>query len=60
MGRQTCAAAARRIAIRPPPTKLWAGKMVGVSHLVTVPGGPHGIPWTHADLVNRELMSFIA
>jgi non-heme chloroperoxidase len=34
--------------------------MVGDSRLVTVPGGPHGIPWTHADLVNRELMSFIA
>jgi non-heme chloroperoxidase len=34
-------------------------KMVGDSRLVTVPGGPHGIPWTHADLVNRELMSFI-
>jgi non-heme chloroperoxidase len=33
--------------------------MVRDARLVTVQGGPHGIPWTHADLVNRELLSFI-
>jgi non-heme chloroperoxidase len=33
--------------------------MVRDARLVTVPGGPHGIPWTHADLVNREMLSFI-
>lgn len=27
--------------------------------LVTIVGGPHGIPWTHADKVNEELLSFI-
>ena len=30
------------------------------SRLVTVPDGPHGIPWTHADIVNREILGFIA
>lgn len=29
------------------------------SRLVTVEGGPHGIIWTHADLVNRELLTFL-
>lgn len=27
--------------------------------LVTVKGGPHGIPWTHAELINDELLQFI-
>lgn len=29
------------------------------SRLVTVKGGPHGLNWTHADEVNRELMGFL-
>jgi non-heme chloroperoxidase len=29
------------------------------SRLVTVKGGPHGLNWTHADEVNRELVSFL-
>ncbi len=29
------------------------------SRLVVVEGGPHGIIWTHADLVNRELLNFL-
>jgi non-heme chloroperoxidase len=29
------------------------------SRMVTVEGGPHGITWTHADRVNRELMDFL-
>ncbi len=27
--------------------------------LVTIEGGPHGIPWTHADTIDRELIQFI-
>ena len=30
------------------------------SKLVVVPGGPHGIAWTHSDMVNRELLNFLA
>lgn len=29
------------------------------SRLVTVKGGPHGLNWTHAEEVNRELVSFL-
>jgi non-heme chloroperoxidase len=29
------------------------------SRLVTVKGGPHGLNWTHADEVNRELIGFL-
>jgi non-heme chloroperoxidase len=29
------------------------------SRLVTVRGGPHGLNWTHADEVNRELVGFL-
>jgi non-heme chloroperoxidase len=29
------------------------------SRLVTIEGGPHAIPWTHANVVNRALMEFI-
>ncbi len=29
------------------------------SQLVVLPGAPHGIPWTHAEDVNRALLSFI-
>jgi pimeloyl-ACP methyl ester carboxylesterase len=35
-------------------------KMVSGSRLVVVPEGPHCIIWTHADEVNRELVSFLA
>jgi non-heme chloroperoxidase len=30
------------------------------SRLVVVQGGPHGLTWTHADQVNRELLAFLA
>lgn len=30
------------------------------SRLVAVPGGPHGLIWTHAEIVNRELLDFLA
>ena len=28
--------------------------------LTVVQGGPHAIPWTHADQVNRALLDFLA
>jgi non-heme chloroperoxidase len=30
------------------------------TQLVVIQGGPHGIPWTHADQVNRALLDFLA
>jgi pimeloyl-ACP methyl ester carboxylesterase len=30
------------------------------SRLVVVKGGPHGLNWTHAEEVNRELLDFLA
>ena len=32
---------------------------VGGSRLVVLKDAPHGIPWTHADDINRELLNFI-
>ena len=29
------------------------------SRLATIAGGPHGITWTHAEQVNRELLAFL-
>ncbi len=29
------------------------------SQLVVIKGGPHGIPWTHAEEINRELLNFL-
>ena len=34
--------------------------LIANSELVTVPGGPHNIGWTHADEVNWALMDFLA
>jgi non-heme chloroperoxidase len=34
-------------------------EMVQRSRLVVVEGGPHGLTWTHADQVNRELLNFL-
>lgn len=28
--------------------------------LVVIQGGPHGIAWTHTDIVNRELLNFLS
>jgi len=33
--------------------------LVKDSRLVVIEGGPHGITWTHADRVNRELLNFL-
>jgi len=30
------------------------------ARLVKIANGPHGIPWTHAELVNKELLEFIS
>lgn len=34
-------------------------ELVKGSRLVVVEGGPHGLNWTHADQVNRELLDFL-
>jgi non-heme chloroperoxidase len=34
--------------------------MVNDLDLVVVEGGPHAIPWTHADQVNSSLLKFLA
>jgi non-heme chloroperoxidase len=34
-------------------------ELVKDSRLVVVEGGPHGLLWTHADSVNRELVDFL-
>ena len=33
--------------------------MLPASRLMTLEGAPHGIPWTHADEINAELMTFL-
>src|SRR2546422_2286025 len=35
-------------------------KMIKTVKFVELPGGPHGVLWTHADRVNAELVSFLA
>jgi pimeloyl-ACP methyl ester carboxylesterase len=34
-------------------------QLVKGSKLVTIAGGPHGLNWTHASQVNRELLAFL-
>jgi len=34
-------------------------KIVKGARLTLVPEGPHGLTWTHADAVNRELLGFV-
>src|SRR5687768_7370632 len=34
-------------------------KLIKGARYVELPGGPHGVLWTHADQVNRELVSFL-
>jgi non-heme chloroperoxidase len=40
-------------------TAIPYSKAVKSSRLVQIPGGPHGIPWTHAGQVNAELVGFL-
>ena len=35
-------------------------KLIKNARLVELPGGPHGVLWTHADQINRELVKFLA
>jgi non-heme chloroperoxidase len=35
-------------------------KMIKTVKFVELPGGPHGVLWTHADRINSELVSFLA
>jgi len=35
-------------------------ELIEGSRLVVVEQGPHGLPWTHAELVNTELVQFLA
>jgi len=34
-------------------------KMIKNVKFVELPGGPHGVLWTHADRINSELVSFL-
>jgi non-heme chloroperoxidase len=40
-------------------TGLRAAKLIKGARQVVVKDGPHCIPWTHADEVNAELLSFL-
>jgi pimeloyl-ACP methyl ester carboxylesterase len=35
------------------------GEFLKNNKLVKIEGGPHAIPWTHADVVNREMLAFL-
>jgi non-heme chloroperoxidase len=39
---------------------LRTAKLIKGARLVTVKDGPHCVTWTHAEEVNRELVSFLA
>ena len=34
-------------------------ELVKGSRLVVIAGGPHGLKWTHAEKVKRELVEFL-
>jgi non-heme chloroperoxidase len=38
---------------------LRTAKLIQGARLVIIPDGPHGIPWTHAEQVNLELVNFL-
>jgi non-heme chloroperoxidase len=44
----------------PDATSRRQAKMIKGAKFVELPGGPHGVLWTHADRVNTELVSFLA
>ena len=41
-------------------TAVPTAKAIRGARLAPIEGGPHLMPWTHADVVNRELVSFLA
>ena len=44
----------------PEATSRRQAKMIKNVTLVELPGGPHGVLWTHADRINAELIRFLA
>jgi non-heme chloroperoxidase len=44
----------------PDATSRRQAKMIKNARLVEIPGGPHGVLWTHADQINKELVKFLA
>jgi len=44
----------------PDATSRKQAKMIKNCKFVELPGGPHGVLWTHADRVSSELVSFLA
>jgi len=44
----------------PDATSRRQAKMIKDVKFVELPGGPHGVLWTHADHINKELVSFLA
>jgi non-heme chloroperoxidase len=43
----------------PDATSRRQAKMIKKVKFVELPGGPHGVLWTHADQINTELVSFL-
>jgi pimeloyl-ACP methyl ester carboxylesterase len=44
----------------PDATSRRQAKMIKDVKFVELPGGPHGVLWTHADRINSELVSFLS
>lgn len=44
----------------PDATSRRQARMIKDVKFVELPGGPHGVLWTHADQINRELVKFLA
>ena len=44
----------------PDATSRRQAKMIKNVKLVELSGGPHGVLWTHADQINKELVDFLA
>ena len=44
----------------PEATSRRQAKLIKNVKYVELPGGPHGVLWTHADQINRELVSFLS
>jgi pimeloyl-ACP methyl ester carboxylesterase len=44
----------------PDATSRRQAKMIKNVTFVELPGGPHGVLWTHADQINQELVKFLA
>lgn len=44
----------------PDATSRRQAKMIKGANYVELPGGPHGVLWTHAERINTELVGFLA